>query len=143
MTWRNPPCSGSRLWSTCCSSVIFICCTLPPQVRLTDSLGKLSRILETDHFALVVHEQIQCKFTPPSSLPSIFPSFSLPVTLSHTSLSHHFPAILYCSFCLFSTTDSCLCQTVEKNIPSNTCCLRLTLNWPSYRVRGHSGSLSR
>uniref|UniRef100_A0A673YBD9 Cystathionine beta-synthase n=1 Tax=Salmo trutta TaxID=8032 RepID=A0A673YBD9_SALTR len=30
------------------------------QVRLTDSLGKLSRILETDHFALVVHEQIQC-----------------------------------------------------------------------------------
>uniref|UniRef100_A0A673YBX6 Cystathionine beta-synthase n=1 Tax=Salmo trutta TaxID=8032 RepID=A0A673YBX6_SALTR len=29
------------------------------QVRLTDSLGKLSRILETDHFALVVHEQIQ------------------------------------------------------------------------------------
>uniref|UniRef100_A0A8C7LZ73 Cystathionine beta-synthase n=1 Tax=Oncorhynchus mykiss TaxID=8022 RepID=A0A8C7LZ73_ONCMY len=40
------------------------------QVRLTDNLGKLSRILETDHFALVVHEQIQCKFTPPSSLPS-------------------------------------------------------------------------
>ncbi|XP_013883164.1 cystathionine beta-synthase [Austrofundulus limnaeus] len=29
------------------------------QIRLTDSLGKLSRILETDHFALVVHEQIQ------------------------------------------------------------------------------------
>uniref|UniRef100_A0A6Q2WWJ8 Cystathionine beta-synthase n=1 Tax=Esox lucius TaxID=8010 RepID=A0A6Q2WWJ8_ESOLU len=29
------------------------------QVRLTDNLGKLSRILETDHFALVVHEQIQ------------------------------------------------------------------------------------
>ncbi|XP_058152279.1 cystathionine beta-synthase isoform X2 [Dasypus novemcinctus] len=29
------------------------------QVRLTDSLGVLSRILETDHFALVVHEQIQ------------------------------------------------------------------------------------
>ncbi|XP_069802348.1 cystathionine beta-synthase isoform X1 [Dendropsophus ebraccatus] len=24
-----------------------------------DNLGKLSRILETDHFALVVHEQIQ------------------------------------------------------------------------------------
>uniref|UniRef100_A0A8C8CIR6 Cystathionine beta-synthase n=1 Tax=Oncorhynchus tshawytscha TaxID=74940 RepID=A0A8C8CIR6_ONCTS len=31
------------------------------QIRLTDNLGKLSRILETDHFALVVHEQIQCK----------------------------------------------------------------------------------
>lgn len=30
-------------------------------MRLTDNLGKLSRILETDHFALVVHEQIQCK----------------------------------------------------------------------------------
>ncbi|TRY78971.1 hypothetical protein DNTS_014728 [Danionella cerebrum] len=29
------------------------------QVRLTDNLGKLSRILEMDHFALVVHEQIQ------------------------------------------------------------------------------------
>ncbi|XP_063067945.1 cystathionine beta-synthase a [Engraulis encrasicolus] len=29
------------------------------QVKLTDNLGKLSRILETDHFALVVHEQIQ------------------------------------------------------------------------------------
>ncbi|XP_078512512.1 cystathionine beta-synthase-like protein isoform X3 [Lissotriton helveticus] len=28
-------------------------------VRLNDDLGKLSRILETDHFALVVHEQIQ------------------------------------------------------------------------------------
>jgi len=28
-------------------------------VKLTDNLGKLSRILETDHFALVVHEQIQ------------------------------------------------------------------------------------
>ncbi|KAK3543669.1 hypothetical protein QTP70_026891 [Hemibagrus guttatus] len=29
------------------------------QVHLTDNLGKLSRILETDHFALVVHDQIQ------------------------------------------------------------------------------------
>ncbi|XP_041936216.1 cystathionine beta-synthase a [Alosa sapidissima] len=29
------------------------------QVKLTDNLGKLSGILETDHFALVVHEQIQ------------------------------------------------------------------------------------
>ncbi|XP_028256078.1 cystathionine beta-synthase-like [Parambassis ranga] len=29
------------------------------QICLTDNLGKLSRILETDHFALVVHEQIQ------------------------------------------------------------------------------------
>ncbi|KAM9327410.1 cystathionine beta-synthase a isoform 2-T2 [Pholidichthys leucotaenia] len=29
------------------------------QIRLVDNLGKLSRILETDHFALVVHEQIQ------------------------------------------------------------------------------------
>uniref|UniRef100_A0A8B9JMG3 Cystathionine beta-synthase n=1 Tax=Astyanax mexicanus TaxID=7994 RepID=A0A8B9JMG3_ASTMX len=31
------------------------------QIRLTDNMGKLSRILETDHFALVVHEQIQCE----------------------------------------------------------------------------------
>uniref|UniRef100_A0A8C2ZQC8 Cystathionine beta-synthase n=1 Tax=Cyclopterus lumpus TaxID=8103 RepID=A0A8C2ZQC8_CYCLU len=30
------------------------------QICLNDNLGKLSRILETDHFALVVHEQIQC-----------------------------------------------------------------------------------
>ncbi|XP_056409306.1 cystathionine beta-synthase-like isoform X2 [Hyla sarda] len=29
------------------------------QIHLLDNLGKLSRILETDHFALVVHEQIQ------------------------------------------------------------------------------------
>ncbi|XP_053482141.1 cystathionine beta-synthase isoform X2 [Ictalurus furcatus] len=29
------------------------------QVHLTDNLGKLSRILETDHFAVVVHDQIQ------------------------------------------------------------------------------------
>ncbi|KAK5891274.1 hypothetical protein CgunFtcFv8_018545 [Champsocephalus gunnari] len=29
------------------------------QIRLNDNLWKLSRILETDHFALVVHEQIQ------------------------------------------------------------------------------------
>lgn len=29
------------------------------QIRLTDPLGKLSHILEMDHFALVVHEQIQ------------------------------------------------------------------------------------
>ncbi|XP_037102146.1 cystathionine beta-synthase-like [Syngnathus acus] len=29
------------------------------QIRLLDNLGKLSRILEIDHFALVVHEQIQ------------------------------------------------------------------------------------
>ena len=32
------------------------------QIRLTDPLGKLSHILEMDHFALVVHEQIQCKW---------------------------------------------------------------------------------
>lgn len=31
------------------------------QIRLTDPLGMLSRILETDHFALVVHEQIQSR----------------------------------------------------------------------------------
>lgn len=40
--------------------IFFIYCS--PQIRLTDSLGKLSRILETDHFALVVHEQIQCTY---------------------------------------------------------------------------------
>lgn len=27
-----------------------------------DSLGRLSHILELDHFALVVHEQIQCEW---------------------------------------------------------------------------------
>lgn len=32
------------------------------QIHLTDPLGMLSRILEMDHFALVVHEQIQCKW---------------------------------------------------------------------------------
>ncbi|XP_070263217.1 cystathionine beta-synthase isoform X1 [Myotis yumanensis] len=31
------------------------------QIRLTDPLGMLSRILEIDHFALVVHEQIQSR----------------------------------------------------------------------------------
>ncbi|XP_041933563.1 cystathionine beta-synthase-like protein isoform X1 [Alosa sapidissima] len=39
------------------------------QVRLTDNLGKLSRILETDHFALVVHEQIQSVSAASSSSP--------------------------------------------------------------------------
>ncbi|KAM3862393.1 cystathionine beta-synthase b [Diretmus argenteus] len=38
------------------------------QVCLTDNLGKLSRILETDHFALVVHEQIQYKDDGPACL---------------------------------------------------------------------------
>ncbi|MGH0153763.1 UNVERIFIED_CONTAM: hypothetical protein FKN15_025193 [Acipenser sinensis] len=33
------------------------------KIHLNDNLGKLSCILETDHFALVVHEQIQCKYT--------------------------------------------------------------------------------
>ncbi|XP_017394051.1 cystathionine beta-synthase isoform X1 [Cebus imitator] len=31
------------------------------QILLTDTLGRLSHILETDHFALVVHEQIQSR----------------------------------------------------------------------------------
>ncbi|XP_041114691.1 cystathionine beta-synthase-like protein [Polyodon spathula] len=31
------------------------------KIHLNDNLGKLSCILETDHFALVVHEQIQCE----------------------------------------------------------------------------------
>lgn len=31
------------------------------QIRLTDTLGRLSRILEMDHFALVVHDQIQSR----------------------------------------------------------------------------------
>uniref|UniRef100_A0A8C5XTI8 Cystathionine beta-synthase n=1 Tax=Microcebus murinus TaxID=30608 RepID=A0A8C5XTI8_MICMU len=34
------------------------------QIRLTDTLGSLSHILELDHFALVVHEQIQCEWPP-------------------------------------------------------------------------------
>lgn len=32
------------------------------QIQLQDNLGKLSQILEIDHFALVVHKQIQCKY---------------------------------------------------------------------------------
>lgn len=31
------------------------------QVHLTDNLGMLSQILETDHFALVVHDHVECK----------------------------------------------------------------------------------
>lgn len=31
-----------------------------------DSLGRLSHILELDHFALVVHEQIQCEWGGPA-----------------------------------------------------------------------------
>lgn len=34
------------------------------QIHLTDTLGMLSHILEMDHFALVVHEQIQCEWRP-------------------------------------------------------------------------------
>ncbi|MBN3318456.1 CBS synthase, partial [Atractosteus spatula] len=46
------------------------------QIHLNDNLGKLSRILEIDHFALVVHEQIQCKWSaffphPPALLPDL------------------------------------------------------------------------
>lgn len=37
------------------------------QIRLTDTLGRLSRILEMDHFALVVHDQIQYHSTGKSS----------------------------------------------------------------------------
>ncbi|XP_063301678.1 cystathionine beta-synthase isoform X1 [Pelobates fuscus] len=37
------------------------------QVHLMDNLGKLSRILETDHFALVVHDQIQSDHSDGSS----------------------------------------------------------------------------
>lgn len=37
---------------------------LPLQIRLTDTLGRLSHILEMDHFALVLHEQIQCEWGP-------------------------------------------------------------------------------
>uniref|UniRef100_A0A8C0L2W8 CBS domain-containing protein n=1 Tax=Canis lupus dingo TaxID=286419 RepID=A0A8C0L2W8_CANLU len=37
------------------------------QIHLTDPLGKLSHILEMDHFALVVHEQIQCHGSEKSS----------------------------------------------------------------------------
>uniref|UniRef100_A0A673KSC2 Cystathionine beta-synthase-like n=1 Tax=Sinocyclocheilus rhinocerous TaxID=307959 RepID=A0A673KSC2_9TELE len=41
-------------------------------VRVTDNLGKLSRILETDHFALVVHEQIQCNDGSPKMRQMVF-----------------------------------------------------------------------
>lgn len=33
----------------------------PVQIGLEDSLGKLSCILENDHFAIVVHQQMQCR----------------------------------------------------------------------------------
>lgn len=32
------------------------------QIHLSDTLGTLSHILEIDHFALVIHEQIQCEW---------------------------------------------------------------------------------
>uniref|UniRef100_A0A8C8AG56 Cystathionine beta-synthase n=1 Tax=Otus sunia TaxID=257818 RepID=A0A8C8AG56_9STRI len=32
------------------------------KIGLEDSLGKLSSILENDHFAIVVHEQMQCRY---------------------------------------------------------------------------------
>lgn len=32
-----------------------------PQINLDDTLGKLSHILENDHFAIVVHDVEQCK----------------------------------------------------------------------------------
>lgn len=35
----------------------------PLQINLDETLGKLSHILENDHFAIVVHEQEQCKCT--------------------------------------------------------------------------------
>ncbi|XP_043928172.1 cystathionine beta-synthase isoform X2 [Protopterus annectens] len=38
------------------------------KIHLDDTLGRLSRILETDHFALVVHEQIQYHSSGDSSL---------------------------------------------------------------------------
>nr|XP_039333115.1 cystathionine beta-synthase-like protein [Saimiri boliviensis boliviensis] len=38
------------------------------QIHLTDTLGRLAHILETDHFALVVHEQIQYHSPEKSSL---------------------------------------------------------------------------
>lgn len=40
-------------------SFLFVSCL---QISLDDSLGKLSCILENDHFAIVVHEQIQCRY---------------------------------------------------------------------------------
>lgn len=41
------------------------------QITLTDNLGKLSSILEIDHFALVVHEQIQCEYSNAHTLPEV------------------------------------------------------------------------
>uniref|UniRef100_A0AAX7ST37 Cystathionine beta-synthase n=1 Tax=Astatotilapia calliptera TaxID=8154 RepID=A0AAX7ST37_ASTCA len=42
------------------------------QITLTDNLGKLSSILEIDHFALVVHEQIQCEYSNAHTLPEVY-----------------------------------------------------------------------
>ncbi|XP_045909485.1 cystathionine beta-synthase b [Micropterus dolomieu] len=42
-------------------AVIKVLCKHFNQVHLTDNLGNLSRVLETDHFALVVHDHTQYK----------------------------------------------------------------------------------
>lgn len=49
-------------WAPGPQHLLLFYCIYLSQIRLTDNLGKLSRILETDHFALAVHEQIQCKY---------------------------------------------------------------------------------
>uniref|UniRef100_A0AAY5KHP0 Cystathionine beta-synthase n=1 Tax=Esox lucius TaxID=8010 RepID=A0AAY5KHP0_ESOLU len=99
------------------------------QVRLTDNLGKLSRILETDHFALVVHEQIQCEFillftclpfichhsfflVSPTSF-SLFVSF-FPDSSFFPHLLHLFFAFIATS-AFFCTIETDLCKNIPRN----------------------------
>ena len=41
------------------------------KVTLETSLGQLSRVLDNDHFALVVHDQRQCKYLNVNLLPTV------------------------------------------------------------------------
>ncbi|XP_066563015.1 cystathionine beta-synthase b isoform X2 [Amia ocellicauda] len=74
------------------------------KIQLHDNLGKLSRILEIDHFALVVHEQIQCDH--PQGVQSLNPGTvgeskcsdkSTPGAFPGTSRTCSNPAIEDCS----------------------------------------------
>lgn len=55
------------------------------KIKLDTTLGKLSRILDRDHFALVVHTQRLCKYT----LLLLFLSFCfiISITVSNNSVS--------------------------------------------------------
>lgn len=48
------------------------------QIYLDTTLGKLSRILDTDHFALVVHNQKQCEQRKPQPVNMMFHTSHIP-----------------------------------------------------------------